>query len=137
MPSKHMLPKGQRRRTVKPEYRATRGVEETLPPPVPVIDFADLEKNTDTSMRTFTADTTTPRAPFPTVSHTTTYPLSTRAHRPPPPHGNSLSHPTPQTTPPAPPRLHHKTAPPTAPPPPARVPSPPPPRPPRRAAGRT
>ena len=44
MPSKNMLPKGQRRRTVKPEYRATRGVEETLPPPVPVIDFEDLEE---------------------------------------------------------------------------------------------
>jgi 23S rRNA pseudouridine1911/1915/1917 synthase len=60
MPSKNMLPKGQRRRTVKPEYRATRGVEETLPPPVPVIDFDELEEDTDaagdTSTRTFTAD---------------------------------------------------------------------------------
>jgi 23S rRNA pseudouridine1911/1915/1917 synthase len=60
MPSKHMLPKGQRRRTVKPEYRATRGVEEPTPPPVPVIDFDDLEEDTDattaTSIRTFTAD---------------------------------------------------------------------------------
>ena len=56
MPSKHMLPKGQRRRTVKPEYRATRGVEETLPPPVPVIDFDELEEDADTSIRTFTAD---------------------------------------------------------------------------------
>ena len=60
MPSKNMLPKGQRRRTVKPEYRATRGVEETTPPPVPVIDFDDLEEDTDaandTSIRTFTAD---------------------------------------------------------------------------------
>jgi 23S rRNA pseudouridine1911/1915/1917 synthase len=51
-----MLPKGQRRRTVKPEYRATRGVEETLPPPVPVIDFDDLEEDADSSIRTFTAD---------------------------------------------------------------------------------
>ena len=55
-----MLPKGQRRRTVKPEYRATRGVEETLPLPVPVVDFDDLEEDTDaandTSIRTFTAD---------------------------------------------------------------------------------
>jgi 23S rRNA pseudouridine1911/1915/1917 synthase len=49
-----MLPKGQRRRTVKPEYRATRGVEETLPPPVPVIDFDELEE--DASIRAFTAD---------------------------------------------------------------------------------
>ncbi|MGH9596595.1 MAG: RluA family pseudouridine synthase [Edaphobacter sp.] len=60
MPSKNMLPKGQRRRTVKPEYRATRGVEETLPPPIPVIDFDELEEDTDvasaTSTRTFTAD---------------------------------------------------------------------------------
>jgi 23S rRNA pseudouridine1911/1915/1917 synthase len=55
-----MLPKGQRRRTVKPEYRATRGVEEPTPPPVPVIDFDELEEDTDatnaTSIRTFTAD---------------------------------------------------------------------------------
>jgi 23S rRNA pseudouridine1911/1915/1917 synthase len=51
-----MLPKGQRRRTVKPEYRATRGVEETLPPPVPVIDFDELEEDADSSIRTFTAD---------------------------------------------------------------------------------
>jgi 23S rRNA pseudouridine1911/1915/1917 synthase len=56
MPSKNMLPKGQRRRTVKPEYRATRGVEEPTPPPVPVIDFDDLEEDSDTSIRTFTAD---------------------------------------------------------------------------------
>jgi 23S rRNA pseudouridine1911/1915/1917 synthase len=64
MPSKNMLPKGQRRRTVKPEYRATRGVEETAPPPVPVIDFddiqAELEEGSDaadaTSIRTFLAD---------------------------------------------------------------------------------
>ena len=43
MPSKNMLPKGQRRRTVKHEYRATRGVEEQTPPPIPVleIDFDD------------------------------------------------------------------------------------------------
>jgi 23S rRNA pseudouridine1911/1915/1917 synthase len=55
-----MLPKGQRRHTVKPEYRATRGVEEPSPPPVPVIDFDELDEdtdtNTDTSIRTFLAD---------------------------------------------------------------------------------
>ncbi len=55
-----MLPKGQRRRTVRPEYVATRGVEETLATPVPVIDFEDLEEDSDaanaTSIRTFTAD---------------------------------------------------------------------------------
>ena len=58
MPSKNMLPKGQRRRTVRPEYRATRGVEEATPPPVPVIDFDDLEEDRrrTTSIRTFTAD---------------------------------------------------------------------------------
>jgi 23S rRNA pseudouridine1911/1915/1917 synthase len=60
MPSKNMLPKGQRRRTVKPEYRATRGVEPELPPPVPVIDFDELEEDTDrnstASVRTFAAD---------------------------------------------------------------------------------
>src|SRR5271170_6014522 len=57
MPSKNMLPKGQRRRTVRPEYVATRGVEETLPPPVPVIDFDEIEEDPDatnaTSGRTF------------------------------------------------------------------------------------
>jgi 23S rRNA pseudouridine1911/1915/1917 synthase len=57
MPSKNMLPKGQRRRTVKPEYRATRGVEETAPPSVPVIEFDELEEDSDaSSVRTFTAD---------------------------------------------------------------------------------
>src|SRR5580700_2612073 len=55
MPSKNMLPKGQRRRTVKPEYRATRGVEETIPPPVPVVEFDEVEEDSD-AVRTFTAD---------------------------------------------------------------------------------
>jgi 23S rRNA pseudouridine1911/1915/1917 synthase len=53
MPSKNMLPKGQRRRTVRPEYVATRGVEETLPPPVPVLE---LEDDAEDNIRTFTAD---------------------------------------------------------------------------------
>ena len=68
MPSKNMLPKGQRRHTVKPEYRATRGVEETTPPPIPVIDLNKLEGKLEdefeedsdtpnaTSIRTFKAD---------------------------------------------------------------------------------
>jgi 23S rRNA pseudouridine1911/1915/1917 synthase len=56
MPSKNMLPKGQRRRTVKPEYRATRGIEEETPPAVPVIDLEDLEDETASGTRTFTAD---------------------------------------------------------------------------------
>jgi 23S rRNA pseudouridine1911/1915/1917 synthase len=51
-----MLPKGQRRRTVKPEYRATRGVEEPIAPTVPVIDFDELEEDSETSIRSFTAD---------------------------------------------------------------------------------
>ncbi len=55
MPSKNMLPKGQRRRTVKPEYRATRGVEEPTPPPVPVLE---LEDDNEDGIRTFTADPT-------------------------------------------------------------------------------
>ncbi|MEI9978328.1 MAG: RluA family pseudouridine synthase [Edaphobacter sp.] len=53
MPSKNMLPKGQRRRTVKPEYRATRGTEEIAPPPVPTLD---LEDEAEDGIRTFTAD---------------------------------------------------------------------------------
>jgi len=53
MPSKHMLPKGQRRRTVKPEYRATRGVEEPTPPPIPVLE---LEDDAEDGIRTFAAD---------------------------------------------------------------------------------
>jgi len=53
MPSKHMLPKGQRRRTVKPEYRATRGAE---PPPPPTIPTFDLdEEEPEDGIRTFTA----------------------------------------------------------------------------------
>src|SRR5580692_5129737 len=53
MPSKNMLPKGQRRRTVKPEYRATRGVEEPTPSPIPVLE---LEDDSEDGIRTFKAD---------------------------------------------------------------------------------
>jgi 23S rRNA pseudouridine1911/1915/1917 synthase len=57
MPSKNMLPKGQRRRTVKHEYRATRGVEETAPPTIPVLEFDEVEEQSDApALRTFTAD---------------------------------------------------------------------------------
>jgi 23S rRNA pseudouridine1911/1915/1917 synthase len=61
MPSKNMLPKGQRRRTVRPDYVATRGVEETAPIPVPVIDFdtdadPDADASNETPIRTFLAD---------------------------------------------------------------------------------
>jgi 23S rRNA pseudouridine1911/1915/1917 synthase len=48
-----MLPKGQRRRTVRPEYVATRGIEEAAPLPVPVIE---LEDDAEDGIRTFTAD---------------------------------------------------------------------------------
>ena len=59
MPSKNMLPKGQRRHSVKPEYRATRGVEDTTPPPVPVLDLeddSDPDHDPATAIRHFTAD---------------------------------------------------------------------------------
>ena len=52
MPSKNMLPKGQRRRTVKPEYRATRGVEPPAPPVIPVLDIDD---DAEDSTHAFTA----------------------------------------------------------------------------------
>ena len=55
MPSKNMLPKGQRRRTVKHEYRATRGVEEITPPPVPVLDV-DFDDDAEDHIHTFIAD---------------------------------------------------------------------------------
>ena len=56
MPSKHMLPKGQRRRTVKPEYRATRGVEPSAPPVIPTLEIPRLEDQDDSedAIRTFT-----------------------------------------------------------------------------------
>ncbi len=55
MPSKNMLPKGQRRRTVKHEYRATRGVEPPAPPPIPVLEIED-DTDSDDHIHTFTAD---------------------------------------------------------------------------------
>lgn len=53
MPSKNMLPKGQRRRSVRPEYVATRGVEPEEPVPVPVLDF---EEDGEDGVRHFVAD---------------------------------------------------------------------------------
>jgi len=47
-----MLPKGQRRRTVKPEYRATRGVEPLAPPIIPVLEIDD---DSEDSLHAFTA----------------------------------------------------------------------------------
>ncbi len=55
MPSKNMLPKGHRRRTVRPEYVATRGVEESAAPTVPMVEFED-ETDADAAIHTFTAD---------------------------------------------------------------------------------
>jgi len=53
MPSKNMLPKGKRRVTVKPQYRAQRGAE---PPPPPLeVPFAEIEDAED-GVRSFTAD---------------------------------------------------------------------------------
>jgi len=54
MPSKNMLPKGQRRRTVKPEYRATRGVEPAAPPVIPVLGIED-DAEQKGQIRSFTA----------------------------------------------------------------------------------
>ena len=54
MPSKNMLPKGHRHRSVRPEYVATRGVEPEMPLIVPVIEFDD-DADPD-STRAFTAD---------------------------------------------------------------------------------
>ncbi len=47
MPSKNMLPKGQRHHSVRAEYRATRGVEEPTPPPIPVLELEDDVDLTD------------------------------------------------------------------------------------------
>jgi 23S rRNA pseudouridine1911/1915/1917 synthase len=59
MPSKNMLPKGQRHHSVRAEYRATRGVEEAVPLPVPVLEFeddADPDHDPATAIRHFIAD---------------------------------------------------------------------------------
>ncbi len=53
MPSKNMLPKGQRHHSVRAEYKATRGVEEAAPLPVPVFEIDDEAED---GIRTFTAD---------------------------------------------------------------------------------
>ena len=54
MPSKNMLPKGHRHRSVRAEYVATRGVEPEMPPIIPVLEFDDDAD--DTTIRTFAAD---------------------------------------------------------------------------------
>jgi 23S rRNA pseudouridine1911/1915/1917 synthase len=55
MPSKNMLPKGDRRKSVRAEYRATRGVDEAVPAAVPVLDLDDDTEFED-GVRTFVAD---------------------------------------------------------------------------------
>ena len=57
MPSKHMLPKGKRRHSVKAEYRATRGVD-VEPEAVVEVPVLDLDEDTELEqgVRTFTAD---------------------------------------------------------------------------------
>jgi 23S rRNA pseudouridine1911/1915/1917 synthase len=48
MPSKNMLPKGHRRRSVRAEYRATRGVEAEPEAPAPLLDLhLDTEPDTE------------------------------------------------------------------------------------------
>jgi 23S rRNA pseudouridine1911/1915/1917 synthase len=54
MPSKNMLPKGQRHRSVRAQYVATRGVEPAAPTVVPVLEFEDDAD--DNTLRTFAAD---------------------------------------------------------------------------------
>ena len=55
MPSKNMLPKGQRRRSVKAEYRATRGIETPAAALVPELDL-DEDTDVEDGVRTFAAD---------------------------------------------------------------------------------
>src|ERR1017187_9098597 len=55
MPSKNMLPKGRRRRSVRAEYRATRGVEAEPEVAVPVLDL-DEDTEMEAGVRTFVAD---------------------------------------------------------------------------------
>ncbi len=54
MPSKNMLPKGHRHRSVRAQYVATRGVEPEMPAIVPVLEFEDDAD--DNTVRNFTAD---------------------------------------------------------------------------------
>ena len=59
MPSKNMLPKGQRRRTVRPQYVATRGVEPAGRTPVPEIALTPLAELAELGLgqtRSFVAD---------------------------------------------------------------------------------
>jgi 23S rRNA pseudouridine1911/1915/1917 synthase len=55
MPSKNMIPKGQRHHSVRAEYVATRFAEPELPVMVPVVEF-DEELSDESGVRTFQAD---------------------------------------------------------------------------------
>jgi len=56
MPSKNMLPKGQRRKSVRQQYRATRGAEPAPQVVVPVLDLEDEDdSHFEDGVRTFTA----------------------------------------------------------------------------------
>ena len=55
MPSKNMLPKGHRRKSVRAEYRATRGAEAEPEVIVPVLDL-DEDTELEDGVRTFVAD---------------------------------------------------------------------------------
>ncbi len=54
MPSRNMLPKGQRHHSVRAQYVATRGVEPELPLIIPTLEFEDDAD--DSTIRTFEAD---------------------------------------------------------------------------------
>src|ERR1700693_415623 len=54
-----MLPKGQRRHSVRAEYRATRGAEPLPEPEIPVLDLADdgdTQFDAEAGIRSFPAD---------------------------------------------------------------------------------
>ena len=63
MPSKNMLPKGQRRRTVRPEYRATRGAEPAIAPIIPLFDF-ELDEAESEAESVAHSDARTPTGPI-------------------------------------------------------------------------
>ncbi len=58
MPSKNMLPKGQRHQSVRQQYRAQRGAEPVPEIVIPVLDFEDddSEAHLEDGVRSFTAD---------------------------------------------------------------------------------
>ncbi len=55
MPSRNMLPKGQRHHSVRAQYVATRGVEPELPPIIPTLEFDSDDDADESTIRTFQA----------------------------------------------------------------------------------